>query len=206
MQMVEKTVLSCIKQLGRPFFTTFELSRLCGKSSSTVIQTLNYLEKQGLVTKVYRGIWADTPTNRLNVFSVVPLLFPRQRAYISFVSALHYHGIVEQVPQVVTVASTAHTRKIKTKIATYSVHRIHPSFFKGFSWDETKSFLVAGPEKALIDSLYLSAHRKKNFGYFPELHFARPFSIRKAREWIMEIRNEKTRIYVSKRFESLIQQ
>jgi hypothetical protein len=113
--------------------------------------------------------------------------------------------MVEQVPQVVTVASTAHTRNIRTKIATYSVHRIHPSFFKGFSWDNTKSFLIAEPEKAFIDCLYLSAHRKKHFGHFPELHFSRSFSITKAREWIMEIRNGKTRIYVSKRFESLIQ-
>ena len=158
--MSEKTVLSCIKQIDRPVFTTFELSRLCRKSSSTVIQTLNYLEKQGLVSKVYRGIWAGPGQKRVNAFAVVPYLFPKRRAYVSFISALHYHGIVEQIPQVVTVASTGHTRMIKTNVGAYSVHRIHPSFFNGFCWDKTKTFLIAGSEKGLVDSLYISAHRK----------------------------------------------
>lgn len=202
--MTEKTVLSCIKQIDRPVFTTFEISRLCGKSSATVIQTLNYLEKQGFVFKIYQGIWAETGKKRVNVFTVVPFLFPRHRAYVSFVSALHYYGIVEQIPQVVSVASTVHTRHIKTKIAAYSVHRIHPSFFKGFVWDNNKSFLIAEREKALIDSLYISAHRKKYFGNFPELYLGAPFRNKRARKWIMEIRNERTRIYVAKQFELII--
>lgn len=203
--MTEKTVLSCIRQIDRPIFTTFELSRLCSKSSSTVIQTLNYLERQGLVSKIHQGIWAEAGLKRVNAFAVVPFLFPKQRAYVSFISALHYHGIVEQIPQVVTVASTGHTKKVRTRIATYSVHRIHPSFFMGFSWDKTKSFLIAGPEKALVDSLYVSAHKKKHFGHFPELHLRGQFNVGKAREWLKEIKNKRARIYVSKRFESLIE-
>lgn len=203
--MIEKTVLSCIKQIGRPIFTTFELSRLSGKSSSTVIQTLNYLEKQGVVFKIRRGIWAEAGRNRINAFTVVPFLFPRHKAYVSFVSALHYYSIIEQIPQVVTLASTAHTRTIKTTISTYAVHRIHPSFFKGFSWDKTKSFLIADPEKALMDSLYLSAHKRKYFGHFPEMYFPRTFSLGKARAWIKEIENVRIRNHVAKRFESVIQ-
>jgi predicted transcriptional regulator of viral defense system len=204
MDMIEKSVLRCIKQLRRPVFTTFELSKLCGKALSTMIQTLNHLEKQGLVFKVYHDIWAETGRSGISVFTVVPFLFPKNRAYVSFVSALHYHGIVEQVPQVVTLAATGRTRIIKTRIGTYSVHRIHPSFFKGFSLDKTKSFLIAEPEKALIDSLYLSAHGAKHSEHFPELHLSESFSIRKAREWIMKIKIARTRIHVSERFESII--
>jgi predicted transcriptional regulator of viral defense system len=203
-EMVEKTVQSCIKHLDRPIFTTFELSRLCGKSSSTVIQTLNNLEKQGVVFKIYRGIWAETGRYRPNAFTVVPFLFPRHRAYISFVSALHYYDIIEQIPQVVTIASVVHTKKIRTTVGAYVVHRIHPSFFKGFLWDKTKSFLIAEPEKALIDCLYVSAHKRRYFGHFPELNLSGSFSVKRSREWIMEIENERTRIYVSKRFESII--
>lgn len=203
--MTEKTILSYIKQLRRPIFTTSELSLLSGKSSSNVIQTLNYLQKQGLIYKIYHGIWAETDRDRLNAFTVIPFLFPRHRAYVSFVSALHYYGIIEQIPQVITVASTAHTKTIRTKIATYSVHRIHPSFFKGFIWEKaTKSFLIAEPEKALVDSFYLSAHKKKYFGYFPELHFPKSFSFRKAKFWIKDINSMKIRNYVQKKLEAII--
>ena len=45
-----------INRLGRPVFTTHELAALSGKSSSTMIQCLNRLVKQGLVIKLYRGI------------------------------------------------------------------------------------------------------------------------------------------------------
>jgi predicted transcriptional regulator of viral defense system len=202
--MNEKAVLTCIKEIGRPVFTTYELARLSGKSSSTVIQTLNFLEKQGVVFKIYRGVWAEISGMRIDAFIVVSFLFPRQRAYISFVSALHSYGIIEQIPQVVTVASTTHTRKIKTRIGTYSVHRISQSFFKGFVWDKTKSYLIAEPEKAFVDSLYLSAHKRKFFGHFPELYFPKTFSFRKARAWIKEIRNTKVRTYVKRRFESIV--
>jgi len=102
--------------------------------------------------------------------------------------------MVEQIPQVITLASTAHTKTVKTKIGTFSIHQISPAFFKGFDWyKKTGSFLIAGPEKALIDSLYLSAYKKKQFGYFPELHFPENFSFKKAKYWTDIIPNPRVK-------------
>lgn len=201
----KETVLSCIKQLRRSVFTTAELTQLSGKSASTVVQALNYLQKQGVIFKIYRGIWANTTDERFNVFTVAPFLVQQHRCYISFISALHFHGIIEQIPQVVMVASTSHTKTIKTSVATYQIHRIHPLFFKGFTLDKaTRDFLVAEPEKALVDSLYVSAHKKKHFGYFPELHFPRSFSFKRAEKWVKEIRNSRTRVYVARKLSRII--
>ena len=159
-----KNILVYIKELNRPVFTTNELISLSGKSPSAVTQALTYLERQGLLMKVYRGIWAEA-TSRLSPYSIIPFLAPRQRVYVSFVSALHLHGIIEQIPQVVTLASTSHTRIVRTKLATFSIHQIVPELFAGFDWYRGEgNFLIAEPEKALVDSLYLSAHKKKRFG------------------------------------------
>ena len=134
-----------------------------------------------------------------------PFLFPKHRAYLSFISALHLYGIIEQIPQVVTLASTSHTKIIRTKIATFSIHRITPLFFDGFNWYKgTGSFLIAEPEKALIDTLYLSSCKKKQFRYFPELYFPKSFSFRKAKEWADKIPNSKIRSYVQKKLETLL--
>lgn len=193
-----------IKKLHRPVFTTYELSSISGKSLSATTQALNFLQKQGLVFKIHRGIWAEMEDKHLSPYVVIPFLFPRQRAYVSFVSALHLYGIIEQIPQVISLASTTHTKKIQTKIGTFSIHRIAPSFFDGFVWYKDEgSFLIAEPEKALVDCLYLSARKKKQFGYFPELHFSKSFSFKKAREWARNIPDAKIATYVQEKLEDI---
>lgn len=200
----EKSILSFIKELGRPIFTTFELATISGKSLSTVTQALNYLESQGVIFKIYKGVWGEAGSDRISPYTVIPFLLPSKRAYLSFISALHLYGIIEQIPQVITLAATSHTKIIKTSIGTYAVHRISPWFFNGFTWYKgTENFLIAEPEKALVDSLYLSSRKKKQFGHFPELHFPKSFSFKKAQEWVNIIPNAKIKTSVQKKLERI---
>ena len=200
----EKSILSFIKGLGRPIFTTFELATISGKSLSTVTQALNYLESQGIIFKIYKGIWGEAGSGRISPYTVIPFLLPSKRAYVSFISALHLYGIIEQIPQVITLATTSHTKIIKTSIGTYAIHRISPWFFNGFTWYKgIENFLIAEPEKALVDSLYLSSRKKKQFGHFPELHFPKSFSFKKAQEWVNRIPNAKIKTSVQKKLERI---
>jgi len=183
--MAGKSIIAAIKRLGRPIFTTHEIIASSGKTASTVTQSLNYLKREGMLIKVYRGVWAETGNDKASsMYTILPHLFPRGRVYVSFVSALHLYGIIEQIPQILTVASMLHTRAIKTALGVVSVHKISPSFFKGFTWYKGEGgFLIAEPEKALIDALYLSACKKRQFGHFPELHFDKKFDFKKAKRW-----------------------
>lgn len=202
--MPKQSILVAIKKLHRPVFTTHELSTLTGGSLSSTTQALNLLQKKGLVFKITRGIWAESGNERLSPYIVIPFLFQRHRAYVSFISALNLYGIIEQIPQVIALASTVHTRIVHTKIGTFSVHQIAPSFFNGFNWYKgTGSFLIAEPEKALVDSLYLSARKKKQFSYFPELNFPSSFSFKKARDWAKKIPDPNISSYVHKKLKEL---
>ena len=193
-----------IRKIGRPVFTTHELTAISGKSASAVVQSLNHLVKQGLIIKIYRGVWAEQSLRTISPFEVIPALFPRQRVYVSFITALHLHGIVEQIPQVITLASTAHTIVLHTKAGVFSVHQIAPAFFDGFDWyKEEGHFLIAEPEKALIDSLYLSSRKKKQFGSFPELEFPAKFSFKKASQWVERIPEKTIRKYVSEQLRAI---
>lgn len=194
--MRKQSIISFIKKIGRPVFTSSELAAVSGKSLSATVQALNYLQKQGVVFKIYRGIWAEVLPNSVSLYSVIPFLFPSQRVYVSFISALHFYGIIEQIPQVVTLASTGHSKTVTTKLGTFSVHQIAPAFFDGFDWYKDEgSFLIAEPEKALVDCLYLAGCKKKQFAYFPELDFPKTFSFEKAKEWIKKIPNPKVRLF-----------
>ena len=195
------SILSTITKLDTRIFTTNQLSSASRKSPSAVNQSLNNLVKEGAVIKIYRGIWAIRLGGEdISPYAVMPYLFPAARAYVSFISALHIYGIIEQIPQVTTIASTAHTRTIRTAAGDFYAHRITPSFFAGFDWyKKSGSFLIAEPEKALVDSLYLSAYKKKHFGNFPELNFPESFSFKKARMWDSRIPSPKARVYAAKK-------
>lgn len=175
-----------------------------GKSLSVVTQSLNNLVQSGVLAKLCRGVWMKEGNEAVSPYTIIPYLFPRHRAYVSFITALHIHGIIEQIPQVVTLASTDHSRIIRTKVGVFHTHHIAPSFFAGFEWYKgASSFLIAEPEKALVDSLYLSAYKKKRFGHFPELHFSRSFSFKLAREWSDKINSPAARVYVKKKLEAI---
>lgn len=207
MKNYKKSILWHIKQLRRDVFTTHELCASSGKSPSGVTQALNHLRKEGILFKIYRGIWSEKDSEKVSPYTVVQYLLPRHRAYVSFVSALHLYGLIEQIPQVITLATTSHSKIIHTKIGTYRFHQLKPSFFAGFTWyKERGSFLIAEPEKALIDSLYLSTRKRRQFGHFPELYFPESFDFKKAKGWIKRITDYKIRYAVEKKYEALLRQ
>lgn len=205
--MVKQHILSAIKQLGRPVFTTREIAGLCGSTLSNSVQALNQLADKGIVFKISRGLWGlSLSEEKISQYSVVPFLLPHQRAYVSFISALHLYGIIEQIPQSITLASPAHTKTMRTTLGTFFIHRLAPTFFKGFGWYKgEKDFLIAEPEKALADCLYLSARRKKQFSHFPELNFPENFSFKKAEQWIKEIPDKKIRVHAQNKLKEFLE-
>ena len=199
-----ENILHFIRKTNRSLFTTRDLTALSGKSPSAVVQSLNYLVRQGHLMKLARGVWGEAASRGASPFEMIPHLFPRQRVYVSFISALHLHGMIEQIPQTVTLASTAHTSTLRTRAGIFSIHQIAPAFFFGFDWYKGEgNFLIAEPEKALIDSLYLSSRKKKQFGYFPELHFPAHFSFKKSVQWAKRIPSVMIRRHVLSKLEKI---
>ena len=96
----------------------------------------------------------------------------------------------------------------KTSVGTYSYHRIDPGPFAGFDWyGKRQDFLVATPEKAVVDSFYLSSRRGKQFGSFPEIDLKARFSFKRAVEFAKLIRHDPwTRKYVLQQLEILRRQ
>ncbi len=202
--MRRRSILLTINKLSNRIFTTREIAMSSGKSLSVATQSLNNLVRDGVLAKICRGVWMKEGNEAVSPYAVIPYLFPRHRAYISFITALHLHGIIEQIPQVTTLASTDHSRIIRTKAGVFHTHHIAPSFFAGFGWYKGNAgFLIAEPEKALVDSLYLSAHRKRQFGHFPELRFPGSFSFKRAKAWADKINGPAARVYVKSKLEAI---
>src|SRR5207302_1360359 len=193
-----------IRAVGRAVFTTREIALLAGGSLSAVSQSLKRMERQEIVRAVVRGLWCDPADPRFTPFLLVPFLAGGHQAYVSFLSALNLHGMIEQIPHIVFCATTGHTRLRRTPVGTFSFHRIHPNFFAGFDWYRGgREFLIATPEKALVDSLYVSSRRGKQFGFFPEIEFGRGFRFDTAEDWARRIPYARIRKYVQAQLKSL---
>lgn len=201
--MRKRSILAVIKDIGKPVFTTRELSQLSGKSPSVVTQSMGNLAGKGIIVKVRRGIWMERGA-AVSPYQLIPYIFLTHRAYVSFISALHLYGIIEQIPQRITVASTSHSRTIRTALGVFYAHHITPAFFSGFDWYKGEGgFLIAEQEKALVDSIYLSGCKAKGFRHFPELHFPSSFSFKKARFWVGKIPSRAARAYAQRKLDEI---
>ena len=202
--MSKPSIVRTIQLVDRPVFRTREIAALRGTSVGAASQSLRSLERQGVLMRVARGVWCVPSDARFNRFLLVSYLNGAHRAYVSFVSALHLHGIIDQIPHVVYAATTAHSHVETTPVAKYSFHQIDPKFFAGFDWyRDDKSFLIASTEKALVDSLYISTRKGRRFGSLPELDLGPRFSIRRAREWVRQISDSRIRGIVAAELEAL---
>ncbi len=201
--MKEKiSIIEAVTKMDRLVFRSCDVSAVAGVSLSSATQSLNRLQEKGFVTKIFRGVWGKCSDKRFSQFDIIPYLFGNHRSYISFTSALHIYGVVGQIPQVITVASTAHSKRIKTTQGTFEVHQLSSDFFDGFDWHGNHDYLIATPEKAFVDCLYLASRKGRQFANFPELEIT---LLKKVLvfDWIEKIANKRIRASVLKRANEL---
>lgn len=79
-------------------------------------------------------------------------------SYISLHSALSFYGMIPESVMRITSVSTMKTVSFENEFGQYSYQSVRPSCFFGYEPRQTmggRSFMLAHPEKALLDLLYL---------------------------------------------------
>jgi len=189
-----------LRRFGKPVVTTDDAAVRLRTTLSAASRILSRLESSGLVKRVRRGLWSLSPD--IDPLAVSEYLTAPLPAYVSLQSALYFHGMISQIPQVVFVVSLARTRRVTTSIGTYSIHRLAPEFFGGYGTDHEVN--MATPEKALLDVFYLAAARSRLFARLPELELPPTFSVRRCRRWIARIPAEYRRVMVARRLDAAL--
>ncbi len=90
------------------------------------------------------------------------LLANRMKAasYVSLQSALAYYGLIPEYVPVVTSVTTGRPEAVVMPVGTFSFKHVKKSFFSGYTslgLTDDESALVAFPEKALLDLVYLTS-------------------------------------------------
>ncbi len=140
-------------------FETRTLAALLGLEIARASRLLARMERDGLVARLERGKYVLLGLNPEQALSN-PLFLGNQfvtPSYISFWSALHFHGFTEQAPRQVFVAVTRAKRPLTWRGTTFRFVRLQPRAFFGYR-RETLGGLpvtVADEAKAIVDSLSL---------------------------------------------------
>lgn len=187
-------------RLDRPIVTTREAATRWRVERSTAIRRLHAIEEAGLARLLRRGLWALDPD--LDPFVVPPYLTAPLPAYVSMWSALHRHGLIEQIPGRITVASLDRPRRIETGLGVYEIHHLAPELIGGFGGSAEDGYL-ATPEKAVFDTVYVRAAAKSR-AFFPELSLPGYCTGEEATEWTERIASPRLRAIVSRRLGEVV--
>ncbi len=133
-------------------------------------RALTGLAARGLLVRVTRGLWAQPDHPSFTPFGAVGFLLGHEHGHVSFVSALHRHGVIAQIPGAVHIATTGHGRVLESPIGRFEFFQLRPQMMNsGVDVSDTEPpYPIATPEKALLDTIYIGLRRRR-FVRLPEL-------------------------------------
>lgn len=190
--------LSRLRALGTPAIHTADASAALGLGTPAASVTLARLARAGLVRRVRHGLWwleERLEASRLPEFLTAPL-----PSYVSLQSALHAHGLIEQIPSVTYAVTLARTQRVTTNAGTVSLHHLDAELFGGFE-TTAHGVQLATAEKALFDVAYLSGGRSRLFSALPELEVPRGFRRTECDRWVARIASQRLRTLVAARLD-----
>lgn len=152
-------------------FTTRDFANYSSISMPAASKRLSRLADKKLLTRITKGLWANTSHPWFHPLACVPYLLGKEQGYVSFLTVLHLHGLISQIPKTIQIATTGHARTLNSPVGHYEFLQIKPELMKqGTQWSDTHlPYLIATAEKALIDTLYLSTRKNRRFARLPEV-------------------------------------
>jgi len=180
-----------ISQSEKKFLTTKDISVLIDtQSRRTLEDIIKRLINSKILTKLERGKYY-VANAQISDFEIAQFLY--SPSYISFETALNYHGILSQFPIEITSATTKRrtTKLVNNKAFSYA--KLNAKIFTGYYKED--GYLIAYPEKALFDQLYMISKSIKTDEYLDEMDYSQ-INVKEVRKY-MELVSDKTKSTVS---------
>lgn len=156
--------------LRHAVFSTRLFASLTDRGVDSASRTLNRLSARGHLARVTRGVWAQRGHPAFTPFATVGFLLGNEQGHVSFVSALHRHGVISQIPGAIHVATTGHNRVLDSPIGRFEFFQLRPQMMlTGVDVSDSDPFYpIATAEKALLDTVYVGLWGRR-FTRLPEL-------------------------------------
>ncbi len=144
---------------AKPYISSYALQHLLGKYGQAFHSAVKRFLKEGSLLRIRRGCYR-IDERILNLFEIAQEL--HGPSFISFESALSYHGWIPEAVYTTTSACMRRTFELTTPVGVFSYNSIPiQDFYHGVERvAEEDVFLIASPWRALADLIYV---QKKNW-------------------------------------------
>ncbi len=156
---MNRILLNRLIHWPKPYITHTEIALLIDRSCDACDAIIRRAIETDYLQRLQRGLYLITPkagANKPDTREIAQLLYGP--SYISFESALSWHGWIPEGVRVLTSATTKRGKEITTPIGTFAYERIPTAAFSlGVCHIQaaTESFLMADGWKALADLIYV---------------------------------------------------
>jgi predicted transcriptional regulator of viral defense system len=183
--MKKIVALQILQKSKRNLFSLSDIKKLLRiESDNTAYIQVNRLVKGGLLVRLSKGNYCLKGTIPMD-FEVANFMY--RPSYISLETALSHYGILIQVPHTIISVTPNRAKKIETFSKKFSYHHINQKYFMDFI--KIQNFLIATPEKALIDTIFFASYGRTNV--YPD-------------EWVLRNVNKKKLKKLAEKIESKI--
>ena len=133
---------------------------LSGKIDPKIVRLqLSRWVNSGRIYQLRRGLYAIAPPYQKTIphpFLVANRL--QRSSYVSLQSALSFHGLIPDIVNITTSVSGGRPEIVETPVGIFEYRHIKPVLLFGYRMQDLggQEALVASPEKALLDLVYLT--------------------------------------------------
>lgn len=149
----ESELIEQINDRDMLFFTPKDVARFLDMEKPSAYNLLSRMKDKELVERVESGkyILSEAMDSR-DVYQLASNLV--DASYLGFFSALHFHGLTDQVPQKIQVATTRRKNN-EVGIQGREIEFVTIKKTHFFGYNRYSGTIASNPEKTVIDSLRL---------------------------------------------------
>ena len=143
-----------------PLIQTRDILALEKNDSQVIFNQLARWRQRGLIVKLKRGVYMLNGNDR-KLYPEKPFVANQLYApsYVSLEYALSFYGLIPEKAADVTSVTTKKTASFENEIGKFVYQHIRPKAFRGYKAFRDPSggtYLLAEPEKAAVDFVYLN--------------------------------------------------
>lgn len=145
--------IQIMQKSGKRIFSTSDLRNLFNvENTNTLNKQIRGLIGADVIVRISKGYYYLT-SDKPSVFELAHIIY--HPSYISLDSALNYYGILIQTPQEITSVTTKLATVVDKDSKRFSYSHLDQKYFTDYQ--KIEGFLIATPEKALIDAMFFVA-------------------------------------------------
>ncbi|MBI4090403.1 MAG: hypothetical protein HY422_00060, partial [Candidatus Komeilibacteria bacterium] len=154
-------VLNKLTQRKLAIFSIQDFARIVNTSPKSAKAFLSRHTRSGNFARIKQGLYIATANEPAKFEIANNLVRP---SYISFETALSYHKIIPETVYSITSATTQRSQSFGIREQSYQFYRIKKTLYFGYTPIKLRGsvILMATPEKALLDYVYLVSLKKKD--------------------------------------------